>query len=64
MSPSGPRKKEHFVFPNPRCLRVRDLLFARTPKKKQIPHPVQKPNGIRNDIFFSVFPQPASTTVS
>src|SRR4029077_20407330 len=49
------RKKEHFVIPNPRCLRVRDLLFARTPQKKQIPHPVQKPNGIRNDIFFQFF---------
>jgi hypothetical protein len=34
-------------------LRVRDLLFARKPRKKQIPHPVQKPNGVRNDIFLS-----------
>jgi hypothetical protein len=30
-----------------------DLLFARKPRKKQIPHPVQKPNGVRNDIFLS-----------
>jgi hypothetical protein len=36
-------------------LRVRDLLFARKPRKKQIPHPVQKPNGVRNDIFLSFF---------
>jgi hypothetical protein len=27
-----------FVIPNPRRLRVRDLLFARKPRKKQIPH--------------------------
>ena len=34
------------------CLRVRDLLFARKERKKQIPHPVRKPNGVRNDMFF------------
>ena len=27
--------------------------FVRRPRKKQIPHPVQKPNGVRNDIFLS-----------
>ena len=32
-------------------MRVRDLLFARKPRKKEIPNPVQKPNGVRNDIF-------------
>src|SRR6202040_1277323 len=44
-------EKGAFVLPNPCRLRVRDLLFARRPRKKQIPHPVQKPNGVRNDIF-------------
>jgi len=33
-----------------------DLLFARKERKKQIPHPVRKPNGVRNDMFL-VFPQ-------
>jgi len=37
-------EKVGFVIPNPRRLRVRDLLFARKPRKKQIPHPVQKPS--------------------
>jgi hypothetical protein len=46
-------EKVGFVIPNPRRLLVRDLLFARKPTKKQIPHPVQKPNGVRNDIFLS-----------
>jgi hypothetical protein len=46
-------QKVGFVIPNPRRLRVRDLLLARKPRKKQIPHPVQKPNGVRNDIFLS-----------
>jgi 3-oxoacyl-[acyl-carrier protein] reductase len=32
-----------------------DLQFARKPRKKQIPHPVQKPNGVRNDVFFEFF---------
>jgi hypothetical protein len=45
------REKGAPVIPNPRCLRVRDLLFAKKPREKQIPHPVQKPNGFRNDIF-------------
>ena len=45
--------KGAFVIPNPCRLQVRDLLFARKPRKKQIPHPVQKPNGVRNDIFSS-----------
>jgi hypothetical protein len=27
------------------------LLFMRSLKEKQIPHPAQRPNGIRNDIF-------------
>jgi hypothetical protein len=45
-------EKVGFVIPNPRRLLV-DLLFARKPTKKQIPHPVQKPNGVRNDIFLS-----------
>jgi hypothetical protein len=48
-------EKVGFVIPNPRRLRVRDLLFARKPRKKRIPHPVQKPNGVRNDIFLSFF---------
>jgi len=46
-------QKVGFVIPNPRRLRVRDLLFARKPRKKQIPHPVQKPNGVRNNMFLS-----------
>src|SRR5271166_3221560 len=48
-------EKVGFVIPNPRRLPARDLLFARKPRKKQIPHPVQKPNGVRNDIFLSFF---------
>jgi hypothetical protein len=46
-------EKVGFVIPNPRRLLVRDLLFARKPTKKQIPHPVQKRNGVRNDVFLS-----------
>jgi hypothetical protein len=30
-------------------------LFTRKPRKKQIPNPVQKPNGVRYDIFFEFF---------
>jgi hypothetical protein len=35
-------EKVGFVIPNQRRLRVRDLLFARKPRRKQIPHSVQK----------------------
>jgi hypothetical protein len=36
------------VIPNPRILRVRDLLFASTHGKKRIPHAV-KYQRVRND---------------
>jgi hypothetical protein len=48
-------EKVGFVIPNPRRLLARDLLFARKPGQEQIPNPVQKPNGIRNDIFLIFF---------
>ncbi len=47
-----------FVIPNPRRLRVRDLLSAKKGKGKADSSPRQKPNGVRNDIF-SLFPHPA-----
>jgi hypothetical protein len=37
------------------------LLFARKPGKKQIPHPVHKPNGF-GMTYFRVFPQTAKPT--
>ena len=53
MSPSGPRKKEHFVIPNPRCLRVRDLLFARRPRKSRFLTPFKNRTGFGMTYFFS-----------
>jgi hypothetical protein len=40
-----------FVIPNPRRLRVRDLLFARKPRKKQIPNPVKNRTGFGMTYF-------------
>ena len=48
-------EKVGFVIPNQRRLRVRDLLFARKHKEKADSSPVQKPNGVRNDIFLTFF---------
>jgi hypothetical protein len=53
--------KAAFVIPNPRRLRVRDLVFAKWTRKKQIPHPVKNQTGFGNDIF-SLFPHPPRTT--
>jgi hypothetical protein len=38
--------KQTLVIPNPRCLRVKDLRFARKPGKNLIPHAMQKAKGI------------------
>jgi hypothetical protein len=44
-------EKAAFVIPNPRRLRVRDLLFAKRPRKKQIPHPVKNQTGFGMTYF-------------
>jgi hypothetical protein len=41
--------KRHICRPEPVTFAGEDLLAARKPKEKQIPHAVQKPNGVRND---------------
>jgi hypothetical protein len=40
-----------FVIPNPRRLRVKDLLFAKRPRKKQIPHLVKNQTGFGMTYF-------------
>jgi hypothetical protein len=54
---SQPAEKAAFVIPNPRRLRVRDLLFAKRPRKKQIPHPVKNQTGFEMT-YFLFFPHP------
>jgi hypothetical protein len=46
------------VIPNPRFRRVRDLLFLKKPRIKQIPHPVQTATGLGMTLV-RAFSQPA-----
>jgi hypothetical protein len=48
----SPRKKGALVIPNSRCLRVRDLLFARKSRKKADSSArSSKTERVRNDTF-------------
>jgi hypothetical protein len=49
-------EKGAVVIPNPRPLRVRDLQFASTLGKKQMPHPVKTERGSERHVF-EFFPQ-------
>jgi hypothetical protein len=44
-------EKAALVIPKPASLRVRDLLFAKRPRKKQIPHPVKNQTGFGTTCF-------------
>jgi hypothetical protein len=44
-------EKGAVVIPNPRPLRVRDLQFASTLGKKQMPHPVKTERGSERHVF-------------
>jgi hypothetical protein len=55
-------EKAAVVIPNRRRLRVRDLLFAKRARKKQIPHPVKNQTGFGMTHFHS-FRSPFSRAV-
>jgi hypothetical protein len=43
------RKNCRSGHPEPASFAGEESAFGKNPRKKQIPHPVQKANGVRND---------------